>query len=220
MVKKAIVVGGSGLIGGKLLDILYDWPEYDEILCLGRKKINIKNKKTTQVIVDFDHLEKYSEHIKGHAVFCCLGSTKKKTPNLDDYYKIDHDYPLQLAKIAKNNDVAQYHLVSSIGANKNSSNFYTRTKGETEEDIKAAALTITSLHIYRPSLLTGNRTESRLIEKIAAGIMTIINPLLFGKLKKYQSIPAYTVAMAMFKQSLKNDPGVFIYASDKIKQLA
>jgi uncharacterized protein YbjT (DUF2867 family) len=218
MANKAIVVGGSGLIGRKLLAILYDYPEYNEIVSLGRKKIHIKNKKLTQVIIDFDHLENYTDLIKGHAVFCCLGSTKFKTPNLNDYHKVDHDYPLKLAEMAKLNGIQQYHLVSSIGANKEASNFYTKMKGETEEDIKLVGLNC--LHIYQPSALTGKRNDRRLLETIVLGFMKIINPFLLGKLKKYRSISAFTVAMAMFKQSLINKPGVFIHPSDTIKQLA
>jgi uncharacterized protein YbjT (DUF2867 family) len=109
-------------------------------------------------------------------------------------------------------------LVSAIGANSNSSNFYTKTKGETEEAIKETGLK--SIHIYQPSLLTGDRKEHRLIEKIAAVLMKVIDPLLLGGLKKYRSIPAETVAVAMYKQSLNKEEGVFVYPSDKIKLLA
>ena len=214
---KAIVVGGSGLIGRKLINVLSQWPEYDEIVSLGRKKIKLKNKKLSQLIVDFDKLEDYAAEINGHAVFCCLGSTKKKTPDLKEYRKIDHDYPVKLAEIAKKNGVEQFHLVSSLGANKNSSAYYTRMKGETEEDLKKVGTN--SLFIYQPSILTGNRTERRPVEKIAGIIMKIIDPLLFGSLKKYKSISAYTVAFAMFKTSLKNKQGTFTYPSDKIKEI-
>jgi len=217
MAYKAIVVGGSGLIGRKLINVLSQWPEYDEIVSLGRKKIKLKNKKLSQLIVDFDKLDHYAEEINGHAVFCCLGTTKKKTPDLTEYRKIDHDYPVKLAEIAKRNGVEQFHLVSSLGANKNSSAYYTRMKGETEEDLKSVGMN--SLFIYQPSILTGARVERRPVEKIAVMIMKIIDPLLFGSLKKYKSIPAYTVAFAMFKTSLKNKQGIFTYPSDKIKEI-
>ncbi|MDB4901071.1 MAG: nucleoside-diphosphate sugar epimerase [Mucilaginibacter sp.] len=217
MAIKAIIAGASGLIGSKLLDILLQQPEYDEILILVRKELSIKHKKLTQLIVDFDTLDNYSKAITGHAVFCCLGSTRKKTPDLNDYRKVDHDYPLQLAQIAYKNGISQYHLVSAIGADAASSNFYTKMKGEVEEDIKKIGLS--GLYIYQPSFLTGERKENRLVERIFIPIMKVINPLLIGNLKKYRSIPAVTVAMAMYKQSLKNEEGVFIYPSDKIKQL-
>jgi uncharacterized protein YbjT (DUF2867 family) len=129
MAKKAVVAGSSGLIGSHLLQILLEQAYYDEVLILVRKKIPLQHKKLTQLVIDLDQPETYKNELTGHAVFCCLGSTKKKTPDLGIYRKIDHDYPLLLAQLAKQNGVEQYHLVSSIGANINGVNFYTKTKG-------------------------------------------------------------------------------------------
>jgi uncharacterized protein YbjT (DUF2867 family) len=216
MAYKAVIAGASGLIGRSLLNVLLLNPEYSEILSLGRKKIQLKNKKLTQVIVDFDHLDDYADQINGYALFCCLGSTRKKTPDLNEYRKIDHDYPVKLAELAQKNGIEQYHLVSAIGANPASSNFYSKMKGETEADIKKAG--VTCLHIYQPSLLTGYRNEQRPLEQVFTVVMKIIDPLLLGSLKKYRSIPANTVAIAMYKNSFITKDGVFIHPSDKIKQ--
>ncbi|MDB5023096.1 MAG: NAD-dependent epimerase/dehydratase family protein [Mucilaginibacter sp.] len=218
MSKKAIIAGASGLIGSTLLNILLLKPGYDEILILVRKELPVEHKKLVQLVIDFEKLDEHVAAITGHAVFCCLGSTKKKTPDLGDYRKIDHDYPLKLAQLAKQNRVEQYHLVSAIGANRTSSNFYAKMKGETEADVQNMGLKC--LHIYQPSLITGDRKEYRPTERIATLLMKIIDPLLVGGLKKYRSIPAQTVALAMFNQSLKNAEGVFIHPSDKIKRLA
>jgi uncharacterized protein YbjT (DUF2867 family) len=218
MPKKVIIAGASGLIGSKLLNILLLKPDYDEILVLVRKELAVKHNKLIQLIVDYDELDRYKKAITGHALFCCLGSTRKKTPDLTEYRKIDHDYPLKLAELAKENGIAQYHLVSAIGANAKSSNFYSKMKGETENDIKHIGLRC--LHIYRPSLLTGNREESRVGERIAIWLMQVINPFLVGNLKKYGSIPAAIVALAMFKESTQNSDGTFIHPSDKIRILA
>lgn len=215
---KAIIAGASGLIGSKLLDILLKQPEYDEVLILVRKELAIQHQKLAQLIINFDELTNYAGSISGHAIFCCLGSTRRKTPDLNDYRKIDHDYPLKLAEIALKNGVEQYHLVSAIGANSSSSNFYTKMKGEAEDDIKKVGLPC--LHIYQPSLITGDRKERRLTERFFLGMMKIIDPLLTGSLKKYRSIPATTIAMAMFKQSLQKGAGVFTHPTDKIKLLA
>ena len=133
---------------------------------------------------------------------------------MDDYAKVDFDYPLQLAEMALANGMEQYHLVSALGANKDSANFYSKMKGETEDAIKLVGLPC--LHIYQPSLLIGDRKEKRVGEKAFIIIMNFINPLLIGKLKKYRSIAAKTVAMTMFKNSLKTEKGIFIYPSDKI----
>ncbi len=137
MAKKAIIVGASGLIGSKLLNILLTKSGYDEVLSISRKKLKIAGVKLTQKVIDFDDLIDYQELITGHAIFCCLGSTKKKTPDLAEYRKIDHDYPVILAEIALKNGVEQYHLVSSIGADAAASNFYTKMKGETEDRYKS-----------------------------------------------------------------------------------
>lgn len=218
MSKKAIIAGASGLIGSNLLNILLQQAFYDEVLVLVRKELPIIHYKLVQLVVDFNKLENHSQAINGHTLFCCLGSTKKKTPDLKEYRKIDHDYPVALAQLTKQNGVEQYHLVSSIGADSNSSNFYNRMKGETGDDIQKIGLKC--LHIYEPSILIGNRKESRPLERIVTGLMKVIDPLLIGSLKKYRSIPAQTVAMAMYNESLKNEAGVFIHPSDKIKQLA
>ena len=218
MAKKAIIAGVSGLTGGCLLDLLLQQTTYDEVLVLVRKKLAIKHNKLTQLVVDFDKPEKYSAQITGDALFCCLGSTRKKTPDLIDYRKVDHDYPLQLAQFALKNGVSQFHLVSAIGANAKASNFYSKMKGETEDDIIKVGLPC--LHIYQPSFIAGDRNEHRPVEKFLNRLIKFVNPLLIGKLKKYRSIAAKTIASAMYKQSIKNETGVHIYSSDKIKELS
>jgi uncharacterized protein YbjT (DUF2867 family) len=218
MDKKAVLAGASGLIGSALLDILLSQPGYDDVLILVRAELPVKHQKLKQLVIDFDKLADYTDQITGYAIFCCLGTTRKKTPDLNTYRKIDHDYPLQLAQIGAKNKVEQFHLVSSLGANARSSHFYLKTKGETETDIIKSGMR--SVHIYQPSLLTGDRKEKRIGEKFLFGLMKAIDLLLFGSLKKYRSIPATTVAMAMFKQSLINNVGVFVHPSDKIKELS
>ena len=215
---KAIVAGAIGLIGGLLLDFLVQSPVYKDIVLLVRKELPLTNRKIKQVVVDFDRLADYEKEINGHAVFCCLGSTRKKTPDLDIYRKIDQDYPAQLARMAAGNGVEQYHLVSALGADAHSANFYTKMKGETEQEIKKSG--VKCIHIYQPSILTGNRKEKRVTERIFIRLMGFINLLLWDGLRKYRSIPAATVALAMYKQSLIHQGGIFIHPSDQIKEIA
>jgi len=218
MSNKAVLAGASGLIGSKLLSILLQEPFYDEVLILVRKELPLSHKKLVQLVINFDRLEEHASAITGHAVFCCLGTTQKKTPDPTVYYRIDHDYPLKLAELAKQNGIRQYHLVSSLGANARASSFYLKTKGQTENDIQKIQLK--SLNIYEPSFLTGDRAEFRWVDPLLTGLMKIINPILFGSLRKYRSISSETVAKAMFNQSLKNEEGIFVHPSDKIKLLA
>ena len=205
-------------MGGYLLDFLLQSAAYKEVTILVRKELPVQHAKLKQVLVDFAQLGKYEKEITGHALFSCLGSTRKKTPDLAVYRKIDHDYPLQLAQIAAKNGIKQFHLVSSMGANASSSNFYTKIKGETEDDLKKAGLKC--LHIYRPAMLTGDRHEKRSGERVLIGLFKLIDPLLMGSLRKYRSISGKTVASAMYKQSLINQEGIFIHPSDEIKELA
>lgn len=215
--KKAIILGASGLIGGELLTLLLNSDSYSEIIAFSRKPLTIQDSKLNQVITDFDNLESLKSTIKSEILFCCMGSTKKKTPNLKDYKRVDHDIPLFFAKEGLNNNLLQFHLVSALGANPNSSNFYTQLKGEIEQDLKT--LPIPSLFIYQPSFLDGERTEKRRLEKVMLKLMKYINPLLAGSLKKYQSIKAKDVAKAMFNESIQNKSGIFVFKSDKIKEL-
>lgn len=218
MAHKAVIVGASGLIGRNLVNTLLLTHDYSEVVSISRKKIPVHSGKLKQVIAEFDDVDVYEKYITGHALFCCLGSTKNKTPDKKEYYKIDHDHPVKLAEIAKNNGVEQYHLVSSIGADPSSSNFYLKMKGETEEDIKKVGLP--ALCIYRPSILVGERTESRQMERMAIKFMLLITPLLVGPFRKYRAIHAKVVAKAMYKTSLKPREGVYIYSSEQIKRRA
>lgn len=218
MANKAVIAGASGLTGGYLLNHILNEPHYDEVLVIVRKQLPIEHKNLVQLVVDFDKLDDVATSITGDVMFCCLGTTKAKTPDKTLYHKIEHDYPVKLAQIAFRNGFKQYHLMSSVGADANAGSDYLKWKGKTEDDIQQISFPV--LHIYRPSLLTGNRPDFRLVEKIAEGFMKLIDPLLFGSFKKYVSIPAATVAKAMYKQSLKTEEGVFIHPSHHIKQLA
>ena len=217
MNKRAIIIGASGLIGKELLTLLLNHQEFESIKVYVRKPLNIKHQKLTEIITDFSTIQELNNSIDGDVIFCCLGSTKSKTPDLNEYRKIDHDYPLFFAKEGLKNGLSQFHLISALGADSKSSNFYTKMKGETEDELKR--LSIPSIYIYQPSFLSGNRTEKRPLEKVVLLVMKLIDPLLVGGLKKYQSINAITVAKAMINESIKNKKGIFVHKSDQIKEL-
>jgi len=214
MEMKAVLLGASGLIGSSLLGQLLASPHYSEVLVLVRKPLNQQHPKLKVLVVDFDKLNDYAENLKTDVVFCCLGTTKKKTPDQENYRKIDYQYPLDMGWIAYTNGAAQYHLVSSLGANPQSSIFYSRLKGEVERDLKT--IPFKTIHIYRPSLLDGERKESRLGERLMIYAMRALNPLLIGGLKKYRSIRIDRVAAAMLNQSLVDKRGIFIHQSDQL----
>jgi uncharacterized protein YbjT (DUF2867 family) len=215
---QVILVGASGLIGSNLLSLLIESDEISRILLLVRKPQKVSNQKVQELIVNFDELEKFRSEIMGDIIYSCLGTTKAANPDTDQYRKIDLEYPLKLAEIGVKNGISQFHLVSSLCANHTASNSYLKLKGELEKELKQAS--ILSLHIYQPSLLTGNRKESRTLEKLATSAFKLIDPLLIGPLIKYRSIKAETVAQAMLNQSIKNIQGTFTYPSIKIQELA
>ncbi len=217
MSRKAILIGASGLIGSNLLQLLLDGAYYSEVLTLSRSDLPVTHTKLIKKIINFDEISSYDDIINGHAIFSCLGTTKDKTPDKSEYKRIDHDYPLQIAQIATKNGVEQFHIVSSLGADENSTTYYLKLKGLLEKSIKN--LNINSLHIYQPSFLVGNRKETRLSEKVVEPLMKLIGPLLIGKLEKYKSIKALDVAKAMYNQSTKEMEGTFVYSSEQIKKL-
>ncbi len=218
MNKTALVLGTSGLVGSQLLTLLLNSPAYTQVVLFNRKPSTIKHPKIKEFVVDFNQPLSYEKEIQGDVVFCCIGSTKAKTPNPADYRKVDYDIPLLFAQEGYKNGVQAFHLVSSLGANINAGNSYLKLKGEVEDAIKKVNLN--SLYIYQPSFLMGNRLENRSLEKFASFFIKLINPLLMGSLKKYRGIQAQTVAQAMLNTSLISATGIHTYTSDKIKNLA
>jgi len=217
-IMQALIFGASGLVGRELLKLILNDPFFSSVTIVVRKKLPLSNDKLTQIISTFEELKENRHSLVGDVLFSCLGSTKRKTPNPKEYYKIDHDYPVLGSKLALENGIRFIHIVSSIGSNNSSSNSYLKMKGETEEDI--SKLPFQGIHIYQPSLIIGKRNESRPLEKISESVFTLINPLLIGSLKKYRSILAKDIAKAMFNQSKKQIKGIHIYPSNIIKELA
>ncbi len=218
MSKAAVIAGSSGLVGMELLHQLCASKAYSHITLLVRRPSGFLHPKVSEVIVNFDQIEHFAEHIRGDVFFSCLGTTRKKTPDKRRYYQIDHDYPLAMARIGLTNGIRQFHLISAIGANANAANFYLKMKGETDRDI--AALPFDSVHIYRPSFLAGKRDEQRTGEKIGLAIFKVLNPLMLGGLRKYRSIEVRNLAAAMILQSLKDNEGVYYYPSDEIQKIS
>ena len=218
MTQKAIVIGASGLIGSNVVTLLLEHTDFEEVLLIVRKPMDISHSKIKQLIVDFDNLNLSSEKIQGDVIFSCLGTTKSESPNPAQYRKVDFIYPLELAQIGLENGIKQFHIVSSLGANSSSSSSYLKLKGELENEL--SKLNFVSLHIYQPSYITGERVEKRIDDKIMKPLIRLIDPLLVGGLDKYKSISAITIAKSMINQAVKNHTGTFTYPSNKIKNLA
>ena len=191
--KTAIIIGATGLVGSTLVKQICENPNYSKVVLLLRKPLNISHSKLIQEVIDFDNID--ASKILGDDLFCAMGTTLAKAGSKEAQYKIDCTYPYEIGKIAKANGVKQYILVSSVGANSDSSNFYLRTKGDLENKIQL--LGFQNFVSVRPSMLLGDREESRLGEKIGKVFSNLLSPLLFGSLRKYHGIEASDVAKAM-----------------------
>jgi uncharacterized protein YbjT (DUF2867 family) len=171
----------------------------------------------TQYIVDFDKLETYKELVVGDDFFCTIGTTIKKAGSQKAFRKVDFEYPRQFAAFALQNRVKQFLIISSLGADVNSGNFYLKTKGEIQDFLKDC--NFESVAVLQPSLLLGNRTEFRFGEKVGAFFMRTLSFLFLGNLKKYKPIEGKTVAKALLKIAQINNTGFKIYESDVIQEI-
>ncbi len=215
--KTALIVGATGLVGKYCLSYLLHDKNYSKVIVLARKELNIKDPKVEVVIVDFNHLNNYSDKIVADEIYCCLGTTIRVAGSKENFSKVDYDFPKQIAEIAKRNGAKKMLIVTAMGANENSSIFYNTVKGKIESSLKNIAFD--SLYIFRPSMLKGLRTEFRIGEKIGLFIMPFIELFMWGSLKKYKSIDAMVVANAMHQMAQANEQGVFIYESDQIQEI-
>lgn len=206
------------MTGTHLLKMLLTSDVYERVICLVRNSTKISHPKLEQYVVDFDNPDTYEDIIEGDDMFCCLGTTIKKAGTEAAFEKVDLVYPVQFAKVAALKGVKQFSIISSLGANPNSSNFYLRTKGRCEEELRKIGFQSTS--ILRPSLLLGNRKEFRLGEKIAEFFMRIFSVFMIGKLKKYRAIKSQDVAYAMYLIAQMNTIGFHVYESDRILDIS
>jgi len=215
--KKALIFGASGLIGSHLLELLLANPDYDRITVVVRKPLQINHAKLKTLIGDLKSLSNLKSELVADDVFIALGTTKKATPDEREYYKIDHDYPVEAAKLALENGAKCVSVVTAIGADSESGVFYLRTKGDAERDILALGYPYT--HIFQPSMLVGNRQEHRPMEKAFMGLWPKLNPLLSGPWKRYRGINVRDVAKAMIRAAKSPVEKVKIYQWQEMQDL-
>ncbi|NOZ45776.1 MAG: NAD(P)H-binding protein [Chlorobi bacterium] len=217
MTKTALLFGTTGLVGSYLLQELIESNVYNEINVFVRKETVIADKKVKVHIIDYGKIDDYDNLIIGDDLFCCLGTTVKNAGSKKATRKVDFDYPVKIAEIAKVNKVKKFLIVSSLGASTESNNFYLKSKGDMEKEI--AKRNFDTFFALRPSLLLGKRKEFRLAESIGKILMQAFGWLLIGNLKKYRAIHAQDVAKAMVYLA-NNKYENSIIQSDKIKKLA
>jgi uncharacterized protein YbjT (DUF2867 family) len=214
--KTATIIGATGLIGGELLNLLLDDDYFKTVRVLVRRPFNKEHSKLEKKLVDFNDNDSLLVALdNSDVVFCTVGTTQKKVKgDKEAYRKIDYDIPVHAARFCKMTGCKTFVLVSSVGANSKSNNFYLKLKGEVEDAVKNVG--IESVHIMRPSMLLGEREEFRFGEKIGSLLMKAFSFLLPAK---YKPIEAKDVAKAMLAASKEDKKGFFVYEYNEIRRL-
>lgn len=207
----ALIVGATGLVGTHLVKTLLADPQCNRIVTLGRRKTSFEAPQLEQKILDFEHPE--PALFQGDSLFCALGTTRAKAGSKAAFRRVDYDYALTAARLAAEQGVKHFSLVSSVGASARSGTFYLKVKGELEEAVQE--LGFERLHIFRPSMLLGDRGEFRPMEVIGGALMQAAAPLI----GKYAPVAAQKVAEQMVVTAKKPQlTGTHFFASDTIRK--
>ena len=216
--KKALIIGATGLVGNELLHRLLDSDLYGHVTALVRRPMGLANPKLHERIIDFDNMESMASEFAVDEVFCCLGTTIKKAGSKEAFRKVDYEYPLKAAELAKAQGVSQYLVISAIGADPKTKVFYSRVKGELESAL--ITLQFDSLQLIHPSLLLGKRDEFRTAEALSGWLSPVFSPLLRGRLARFKPIKAEEVAAAMVQIAADGEKGTNIYKWPELHEAA
>tara|TARA_B110000503_G_scaffold142816_1_gene241101 strand:+ start:1624 stop:2247 length:624 start_codon:yes stop_codon:yes gene_type:complete len=203
MLKTALVLGASGLVGKTLVEQLCQDHRYQTVTCLVRKPLSLdffcaSADKVQPIVVDFENLQDYQGYFGCQHIYVCLGTTIKKAGSKGAFRKVDFEYVHVAAQLARAQRAVSFVWISSVGANAKSHNFYLRVKGELENAIIGMS-GLDNACAVRPSLLLGEREEMRPAEKLASVISPFLSPLLVGGLMKYKPVQAADVAAQMIR---------------------
>ncbi len=212
--KRAIVIGGTGLVGRELVRLLVGDERFGAVVLLGRRTHGVSDPKVQEHLIDFERPAAWRELVAGDVLFSSLGTTIKKAGSQAAQYRVDHDYQFRVAEAARGNGVPAFVLVSSGGANPRSRLFYPRIKGELERDV--TALGFPRLRILRPGPLDGGRREYRAGEAFALRVLRPLAPLLPWGMRP---IRAETVARAAIATALDPAVGTQIHDARALFQL-
>jgi uncharacterized protein YbjT (DUF2867 family) len=190
--KKSVIIGSTGLIGSRIISLLSQNSRYNMIHSISRANQIGWGEKIAHIPFNSGN---YEITQASDSAFCCLGTTMKKAGSKEAFLTVDLNMVVEFAKKAKEAGINRLAVVSSIGANPKSSNFYLRTKGQAEEELKKIGFE--RLVIVRPSLLLGKRNEKRLGEDIGKALYNLLRFLFIGPFSKYRGVDAEDVAKAM-----------------------
>ena len=209
----ALLAGATGLVGGECLRALLASRTYERVIVVTRRELGPagRHRKVQQLIVDFAHLDDHREYLRADHVFCALGTTIAKAGSQAKFREVDYEYPRRLAELARNNESRHFSLVSALGANAGAPFFYSRVKGELEEALRHMGWP--SLAIFRPSVIKGDRPESRPLERLAERALGLAPAT-------WRPVAAADIARAMVRTAGQAPAGVTIIESRNIQAVA
>ncbi len=213
--KKAIVIGSTGLVGSNLIQLLLKDNDYNSVVSFSRKSLGISHPKLIEHIIDFEKPFDWKSKVMGDVLFSALGTTLKQAGSKDAQYKVDFTFQYEFALTAANNKVPNYVLVSAAFAKVNSSIFYSRIKGELERDVEK--LSFAKTIFIRPGLINGNRKDKRIMEKISATVLSFFSKI--PGLKKWKPIAGAEVAQAMINAEKTAKSGKQSYTLQQVFDL-
>ena len=217
MARTAAVFGATGLIGKSLTQELLQCGNWDQVIVFTRKSTGINNTRLTEILDSLEDVASIAPRIQADDLFICLGTTIAKAGTKEAFEAVDLHLPSAIAKAAAANGVRNCAVVSSLGADPSSKNFYLKTKGLMEQNMEKAGFT--HLYIFRPSMLLGPRQESRPAESIGKALMQLTSFLFIGPLARYKAIQASKVALAM-RITMQKLPPSEIFESDTIAHIS
>ena len=212
---KVAIAGASGLTGSLCLEALLQHPEVDQVVAIVRRPLQRMHPKLQQVLLSGSELK---ESIVADAFISCLGTTIRKAGSREAFEAVDRHLPVQIARQLQRHGCQVVAVVSAMGASAHSRFFYNRVKGAMEDDLQQTGFA--SLSILRPSIIDGQRQESRPAERMALALARAIRPLMGGKLRHYRAIEARTIARALVTCIIQRRTGQFTYLSGDIETLA
>ncbi len=215
--RSALLLGATGLVGRSCLELLLQDDRYATVHALTRTPLSQQHPKLRSHVVPFAELARAVAELAASDVFCCLGTTIKKAGSEAAFRQVDYEYPLIAARSAAQSGARQFLIVTALGADPGSRIFYNRVKGEVERAI--CELPLATVHVLRPSMLLGERSEQRVGEAIGQVAMRALQPLMLGGARKYRPIAGETVARALLALAHQDRPGRHIHESDELQRL-
>ncbi|MDP2956614.1 MAG: NAD(P)H-binding protein [Longimicrobiales bacterium] len=217
--RQVVVLGGTGLVGGHLVDMLVSDPGVARVVAPLRRpeERSAATEKVVTPVVDFDEVDRTPEAFEGSQLFICLGTTLRKAGSREAFRRVDLVAVVDAARLAVAAGARDVLFVSSAGADPGSRGFYLRVKGEAEAAL--CSLPFQSIHVFRPSILTGDRGESRPAERAGIFLATLATPLMVGRARRYRPIAGATVARAMARAARAPGAGPHVWESEQIAEL-